>query len=228
MKIHNLHAWDLTPTEAVALQRKLADRIDTRTPLTRCELVAGADISYERFSDVFYAGVVVVRVADGEVIERRSAVKRNPFPYIPGLLSFREAPALLEAFAQIESEPDAIMFDGQGYAHPRRFGLTCHVGLFLEKPCLGCAKSLLTGTFKEPRPRAGSLSPLIDKGEVIGNVVRTKNKVKPVYVSVGHRIDLPSAVRVALQTTRGYRIPEPTRQAHLYVNRLRAAKEGAL
>jgi deoxyribonuclease V len=224
MKIHNLHSWDLTPADAVELQQQLADRIDLRTPLTRCELVAGADIAYERFSDIYYAGVVVVRVADGEVIERRHAVCRNPFPYIPGLLSFREAPALLEAFAQIESDPDAIMFDGQGYAHPRRFGLTCHVGLFLEKPCLGCAKSLLIGKFKEPGQRAGSLSPLIDGDEVIGNVVRTRDRVKPVYVSVGHRIDLPSAVRVALQTTRGFRIPEPTRQAHLYVNRLRAAK----
>src|SRR5215469_9265721 len=118
MKIHNLHSWDLTPADAVELQSQLANRIDVRTPLTRCELVAGADIAYERFSDVYYAGVVVVRVADGEVIERRCAVRRNPFPYIPALLSFREAPALLDAFAQFESEPDAIMFDGQGYAHP--------------------------------------------------------------------------------------------------------------
>jgi deoxyribonuclease V len=127
----------------------------------------------------------------------------------------------------VESEPDAIMFDGQGYAHPRRFGLTCHVGLFLERPCLGCAKSVLVGTYKEPGVRAGALSPLVHKGEVIGSVVRTRQRVKPVDVSVGHRIDLPSAVRVVLQTTRGYRIPEPTRQAHLYVNSLRAAaKEG--
>jgi deoxyribonuclease V len=126
--------------------------------------------------------------------------------------------------AQIESDPDAIMFDGQGYAHPRRFGLTCHVGLFLEKPCLGCAKSLLIGKFKEPGQRAGSLSPLTDRDEVIGSVLRTRDKVKPVYVSVGHRIDLPSAVRVTLQTTRGFRIPEPTRQADQYVNRLRAAR----
>lgn len=228
MKIHSLHPWDLTPADAVALQRQLAGRIDVRVPLTRCDLVAGADISYERSSDVYYAGVVVVRVADGEVIERRSAVKRNPFPYVPGLLSFREAPALLEAFAQIESDPDAIMFDGQGYAHPRRFGVACHVGLLLEKPCFGCAKSLLTGTFKEPKLRAGSLSPLVDNGEVIGSVVRTRDNVKAVYISVGHRIDLPSAIRVALETTRGFRIPEPTRQAHLYVNRLRAANEGAV
>lgn len=223
MKIKNLHSWDLTPTEAVALQRELASQIDCRTPLTRCELVAGCDISYERFSDVFYAGVVVVRVSDGEVIEYRSAVRRNPFPYIPGLLSFRESPALLDALAQVESEPDAIMFDGHGYAHPRRFGFTCHIGLFVDRPCIGCGKSVLVGTFKEPGLRAGSISPMKDKGEVIGSAVRTKNKVKPVYISVGHKIDLPSAVRVALQTTRGYRVPEPTRQAHLYVNRLRAA-----
>jgi deoxyribonuclease V len=187
------------------------------------ELVAGADIAYDRSSDVYYAGVVVLRVSDGVVIERRSAVRRNPFPYIPGLLSFREAPALLEAFAQVEAEPDAVMFDAQGYAHPRRFGLACHLGLWLECPCIGCAKSWLLGTYKEPGQKEGSLAPLIDQGEVIGNVVRTRDDVKPVYVSVGHKIDLPSAVRVALETCRGFRIPEPTRQADLFVNQLRRA-----
>jgi deoxyribonuclease V len=222
LKIHNLHSWDLNPTEAIDLQRQLAERVDLRSPLVRCELVAGADIAYERDSDVYYAGVVVVRVADGEVVESRSAVRKSPFPYIPGLLSFREAPALLEAFAGIESEPDAVMFDGQGFAHPRRMGLACHVGLWLDRPCLGCAKSLLLGKFREPVKRAGSLSPLTDGGEVIGKVVRTRDGVRPVYVSAGHRIDLASAVRVTLQTCRGFRIPEPTRQAHLFVNRLRS------
>jgi deoxyribonuclease V len=223
VKIHELHPWDLTPTEAIAVQRELAGKVESRTPLTTCELVAGADISYERFSNVFYAGVVVVRVDDGSVVEKRSAVRKHPFPYIPGLLSFRESPALLDAFAQVQAEPDAVMLDGQGYAHPRRFGLACHIGLCLDRPCIGCAKSVLVGTYREPRARAGSLSPLMDRDEIVGQAVRTKTGVKPVYVTVGHRIDLASAVRVVLQTCRGYRIPEPTRQAHLFVNQLRAA-----
>lgn len=221
MKIHDLHSWDLLPTEAVSLQRSLTDKVDARTPLGDFELLAGADVSYARFSNVFYAGVVVVRVADGAVVERQSAVRRTPFPYVPGLLSFREAPALLEALSKIRTEPDAILFDGQGFAHPRRFGLACHVGLWLDRPTLGCAKSLLIGAYREPGKKAGSITPLKDDKDIIGSVVRTKHGIKPVYVSVGHRIDLPSAVRVVLASCRGYRIPEPTRQAHLYVNALR-------
>src|SRR5262245_29213788 len=149
MKIHALHPWDVSPAEAAALQRELAARVDTRTPLTKCELIAGADASYDRGSPRHYAAVVVWRAADGQVVEVREAVSDVSFPYVPGLLSFREAPVLLEAFARVESEPDVVMCDGQGIAHPRRLGLACHVGLFLDVPCLGCAKSRLTGKFKE-------------------------------------------------------------------------------
>jgi deoxyribonuclease V len=221
MKIHSLHAWDLSGKEAVALQRELARRIDTSLPLGRCELVAGADVSYGRFSNIFYAGVVVVRVKDGEVVEKQGAVRESNFPYIPGLLSFREAPVLLEAFAKVQSEPDAVMLDGQGIAHPRRLGIAAHVGLFLDRPTLGCAKSRLTGRFTEPAPEAGATAPLLDGKEVIGEVVRTKDRVQPVFVSPGHRIDLASSVRVVLATCRGYRLPEPTRLAHQHVNDLR-------
>jgi deoxyribonuclease V len=223
VQIQQLHGWDLSNTEAIALQKKLAERVDVRAPLTNFELVAGADISYERFSDVFYAGVVVIRVADGTIVEKQSAVRRSPFPYIPGLLSFREAPALLEAFAKVESKPDVIMLDGQGLAHPRRFGLACHVGLWLERPSVGCAKTVLIGTFKDLGDQPGSLAPLCHREEVLGSAVRTKKRTKPVLVSAGHQIDLPSSVRVVLGTCKGYRIPEPTRQAHLFVNQLRAA-----
>ncbi len=221
MRIHALHSWDLTSSDAVALQRQLAGRVDTRTPLTRCELVAGADVSYGRFSDLIFAGVVVIKSPELVIVEKKGAVRETPFPYVPGLLSFREAPALLEAFAKLESEPDAVMFDGQGVAHPRRLGIASHVGLWLERPSLGCAKSVLTGKARELGHRAGSVAPLVDKGDVVGEAVRTKDGVQPVYVSAGHRIDLPSAVRVVLQTCKGYRLPEPTRQAHLYVNELR-------
>jgi deoxyribonuclease V len=221
VQIHPLHSWNLTATEAAALQSELASRVDVRTPLTRCELIAGADVSYNRFSTTFFASVVVLRFDDCSVVETQGAVSEVTFPYVPGLLSFREAPVLLEAFAKVQAEPDVIMLDGQGIAHPRRLGLASHIGLWLDRPCVGCAKSRLTGHFKEPGKKAGSLAPLIAGGEVVGDVVRTKDGVQPVFVSPGHRIDLPSAVRLVLATCRGYRIPEPTRQAHLHVNALR-------
>jgi deoxyribonuclease V len=154
-------------------------------------------------------------------VERQGAVTETHFPYRPGLLSFREAPALLEAFAKVGSEPDAMMLDGQGIAHPRRLGLASHMGLWLQRPCLGCAKSCLTGKYKELGRAAGSVAPLTDRGEVIGSVVRTKDNVQTVFVSAGHRIDLAGAVRLVLTACKGYRIPEPTRQAHLFVNELR-------
>lgn len=221
MEVHRLHDWNLTPTEAVALQRELSGKVDTRTPLVRCDLVAGADASYNRFSPVFYAVVVVLRTSDWTIVEKQEVVRESPFPYVPGLLSFREAPALLDAFAKLETKPDAVMIDGQGIAHPRRIGIASHVGLFLDVPTVGCAKSRLTGIYKEPRRPRGSLAPLRDKGDVIGSIVRTRDGVKPVFVSVGHKIDQASAVRLVLQCAQGYRIPEPTRQAHLHVNDLR-------
>jgi deoxyribonuclease V len=221
MKIHPLHRWDLTPDEAVNLQRELAGRVVITTPLPSCNLIAGSDVSYDRGSDRFYAGVVVLRTEDCTVVERRGAVLRSTFPYIPGLLSFREAPALLEAFARVESSPDAVVLDGQGIAHQRRLGLASHVGLWLEVPCLGCAKSKLIGRFDEPARAAGSRSPLLRGKEVVGSVVRTRTGVSPVFVSPGHRIDLESAVRWVLACCRSHRIPEPTRLAHEYVNELR-------
>src|SRR5437660_532017 len=221
MKIRHLTSWNLTPKEAVALQRELAAQVEARTPLTECRLIAGADISYSRFSDILYAGIVVLRLEDLTIVEKQGVVTKAAFPYVPGLLSFRETPALLDAFASLESEPDVIMLDGHGYSHPRRFGYACHVGLELDRPTLGCAKSVLVGACKEPKVKAGSVSPLKDGDELIGQAVRTKNGVKPVYVSVGHKINLRSAVEIVLATCKGYRVPEPTRQAHIFVNSLR-------
>jgi deoxyribonuclease V len=222
MRMRPLHSWDLSPKAAVALQRELAGRVEKGPPLGDVELVAGADISYNRFSPTIYAGVVVVRLKDGEVIERSGVITKTAFPYVPGLLSFREAPAALQAFAKLKHRPDAVLLDGQGFAHPRRIGLASHIGLWLNLPCVGCAKSMLIGEFKAPKRTAGAWSDLIDKGEVIGRVVRTKTGVNPLFVSVGHKIDLDSAVRLTLAACRGYRLPEPTRRAHLYVNELRA------
>jgi deoxyribonuclease V len=223
MRIRSLHSWNLKPKAAVALQRQLADRVETGPALEEVELVAGADISYNRFSPTIYAGVVVVRLNDGEVIERSGVVTDTAFPYVPGLLSFREGPAVLKAFGKLKHKPDAVLLDGQGYAHPRRVGLASHVGLWLNLPCVGCAKSRLIGEFKPPKREAGSSCDLIDKEEVIGKVVRTKTGVNPLFVSIGHKIDLDSAVRLTLTACRGYRLPEPTRLAHLFVNELRSA-----
>ena len=221
MRIEPLHGWDLTPKEAVALQRELAGRIETRTPLTSYALIAGADVSYNRFSPVIYAAVVVLRASDWSIVETQTVIGETRFPYVPGLLSFRETPILLQAFARLQARPDVIMCDGHGYAHPRRFGYACHVGLWLNIPTLGCAKSVLVGTYREPGRKRGCVAPLRHQDEVVGMAVRTRDGTQPVYASVGNHIDLPSAARVILDSARGYRIPEPTRQAHLHVNVLR-------
>ncbi len=221
MDIPPLHSWNLTPTAAVALQRQLATKIDIKTPLDRCELIAGADVSYNRFSPICYAAVVVLRADDMSMVESQHVVARSTFPYIPGLLSFREIPIVLQAFAKLRHRPDVVMCDGQGFAHPRRLGLACHLGLWLDLPTIGCAKSRLIGTHREPGQKSGSRTPLRDGNDVIGSVVRTKLNVKPLYVSAGHLIDLASAVRLVLKSCRGYRLPEPTRQAHLRVNEVR-------
>jgi deoxyribonuclease V len=226
MHIEQLHSWDISAAAAVKLQKELAQRVDTLAPLGEYRRVAGADVSYNRFSDIMYAAVVVLRADDAAVIEVQYAVRETQFPYVPGLLSFREAPALLEAFGRVQNQPDVVLFDGQGIAHPRRIGIAAHLGLFLETPTVGCGKSLLCGEFKEPGPQAGDLSPLKSRtGDIIGQVVRTKDHVKPIFVSPGHRIDLGSAVRVALEMCRGYRLPEPTRLAHQYVNEARRRGE---
>lgn len=221
MKVRCPNRWDLTLAEAIALQRELAARVDTGPALADWETVAGADVSHAWRGNHFYAGVVVLRRRDGAVVERRGAECDSTFPYHSGLLSFREAPALLEAFAKVKTQPDVVLIDGQGYAHPRRCGLASHVGLCLGSPTVGCAKTRLTGAYTEPKPDAGAESPLLSGEEVIGSVLRTKWNVRPLFVSVGNRIDLASAVRVVLDCCRGYRVPEPLRQAHEYVNALR-------
>src|SRR5437764_1407107 len=171
MKIRRLHSWDLSASEAIALQNELAQQVNVSVPLGRCELIAGADVSYNRFSDVIYAGVVVWRAADNSVVETQSAVTETHFPYVPGLLSFREAPALIEAFIKVKSQPDVVMLDGQGIAHPRRLGIASHVGLWLGVPTVGCAKSRLYGKFDPPAPEAGSTNPLVAGKAVVGEVV---------------------------------------------------------
>jgi deoxyribonuclease V len=223
-----LHSWNVSPAEARAIQLQFRERLVLDAPPAFAPgTVAGADISMARGSDRGYAGVVVLDAASLEVREEASAAADLPFPYVPGLLSFRELPPLVGAWERLERKPDVLIFDGQGTAHPRRFGLACHGGLLFDVPSIGCAKSLLVGNHGPLGEKRGSVAELVHRGEVVGMAVRTRSGVKPVYVSPGHRMDLETAVRIVLQVSPRYREPETTRHAHRLVNRLRREEEGA-
>ncbi|MBU1821357.1 MAG: deoxyribonuclease V [Bacteroidetes bacterium] len=216
-----LHPWTMLPSEAVALQQELRGQLRIEPLAGTPQTIAGCDISFNKYEETVYAGIVVLRLDTLQVIEEAGVVTTAKFPYIPGLLTFREGPALLEAWQKLSIEPDVVMVDGHGIAHPRRMGIAAHLGLWLNRPTFGCGKSVLAGTFNVPAPERGNWSPMIYKGETVGAAVRTKNKVNPVYISPGHLIDLSTAIGLTLHCYRGYRLPEPTRQAHLYVNTLR-------
>ncbi len=215
------HPWDLDPAQARTLQAELAPQVDSTSPLPRWKTLAAADVSFDRGGDTLFAAVVVVEAETFSIVEHVSLAAPATFPYVPGLLSFREAPALLKAFDLLKNRPDVVICDGQGQAHPRRFGIACHLGLILDLPTVGCGKSRLCGKFVEPGPDRGDQSPLVDKGEVIGTVLRSRRGVKPLFVSVGHRCNLESAVELVLSLTPRYRVPIPTRLAHDEVNRVR-------
>jgi len=219
--LSQLHPWNVSPAEAIKIQQELRSNIITQKFDKPIQYVAGADISFDKGSDIIYAAVVVLKYPELTEVDRGLTVTRITFPYIPGLLSFRESPAVLEAWEYLHIRPDVLLIDGHGYAHPRRFGLACHLGLLLDVPTIGCAKTVLVGKFEEPNREAGSFRPLMDRDEVVGAALRTSEGVTPVYVTVGHLVDLESAIKVVLKCCRGYRIPEPTRQAHLLVNALR-------
>lgn len=220
--------WNLTPRQAMRLQERLREQAVLEDRVGRVQFVAGGDIAFDPETDTAFAGVVVYRLPGLEEIERRSACRRLRFPYVPGLLSFRESPVLLAAFRLLESEPDVILVDGHGLAHPRRFGIACHLGVLLDKPTIGCAKSLLVGEHPEPGIRAGSTAPLTLDGERVGIVLRTRDGVKPIYVTQGHRVSLATAVEIVKACLDGFRIPKPTREADHYVRRLRQAYQLSL
>jgi deoxyribonuclease V len=222
-----LHNWEMTPREAVELQKTLRERVRLQPLTKKIRTIAGADISFNKFEPTVYAGIVVLKLPTLEVVEEVGVVSETKFPYVPGLLSFRESPSVLEAWAKLKTEPDAVMFDGQGIAHPRRVGIASHVGLLINRPTLGCAKSVLVGKYEEPEKERGSWTELIDKGEIVGAAVRTKTNVQPIYVSPGHLIDLEGAINLTLASDGGYRQPEPTRRAHLLVNALRRGERPA-
>jgi len=232
--MRDLHDWDLSYAQARQVQVELAGRVEF-VPLTEePKLVAGLDCAFSKDGKRIFAAAVVLRVSglrinpgggperfEFEHVETVTAEQETRFPYIPGLLSFREAPVCLEAVAKLGRQPDLFMIDGQGVAHPRRLGLASHLGLFLDRPAIGCAKSRLIGQYEEPGGERGAYSLLRDGEEVIGAVVRTRDLVKPVFVSVGHKCTLEDAIRVTLACAARYRIPEPTRLAHQAVSRLR-------
>ncbi|MDQ7054638.1 MAG: deoxyribonuclease V [candidate division KSB1 bacterium] len=225
MIIHPLHAWDLTPQEAIRLQQELRQQVIIRPLRHSVRLIAGADVAYRRESRTAFAGVVVMKLDDLQVVETVTVEAEVHFPYIPGLLTCREGPALLAAFEKLHTVPDAVIFDGQGIAHPRGMGIASHMGLWLRLPTAGCAKNRLVGEYEPVGKVKGASSPLRYHGEVIGAVVRTRSGVKPVFVSPGHWISVEDSVRLVLQATDRFRLPEPVRQAHLLVNEARRKQE---
>ncbi len=218
MKVQELHSWQLSPTQAQKLQLELANRVSRENETNEPRLIAGVDISKPNSAGIGRAATVVLSYPGLQLMEVAVAEDKLPFPYIPGLLSFRESPLVLAACQKLSQTPDLILVDGQGIAHPRRFGIASHLGLILDTPTIGCAKSRLCGTHAEPGPERGAHTWLFDESEVMGAVLRTVTGVKPLYISAGHKISLEQAIYWTLECGRGYRLPEPTRQAHIAAN----------
>jgi deoxyribonuclease V len=251
MQIKKLHSWNLSYSQAMALQKQLAEKVQLIQLKNQLKTIAGMDCALSNDGQKIIAAVVVLRTKTAEqslwgpapapafrqegaggfeIIETTDAIQKINFPYIPGLLSFRESPACLAAVEKLKTQPDVFIIDGQGIAHPRRLGLASHLGLFFDKPTIGCAKSRLTGYFENPPPEKGAYTLLKDKtnderrttsDEIIGAVVRTRTNVKPVFVSVGNKCLLKDAIKITLDCATGYRLPEPTRLAHQTVSKLK-------
>ncbi|MBN3950298.1 MAG: deoxyribonuclease V [Nostoc sp. NMS7] len=214
MKIYRDHAWPSTLEEAIVIQEKLGDQVITEDQFQEpIQYVAGVDMGFEADGTISRAAVAVLSFPDLQVVETSLAHRPTTFPYIPGFLSFREIPAVLDALEKIKTIPDIILCDGQGIAHPRRLGIATHLGLLIDMPTIGVAKSLLVGKHGELPETKGSQQPLIYKGETIGAVLRSRTGVKPLYISSGHRISLPTAIDYVLRCTTKYRLPETTRIA---------------
>lgn len=213
--------FNVSPREAIGIQNKLKGRIIKQDVFKEIKTIAGADISLSKFDHFGFAGIIVYKYPELIEIERTWIKSRINFPYVPGLLSFRETPLLIKAFKRLRIKPDILILDGQGIAHPRRFGIASHLGLILDIPTIGCAKSKLIGSFKEPPLKAGNFSYLYDEADIIGAVVRTKLNVKPIFVSIGHKISLDSAIQIMLNCRSGFRIPKPTREADIFVGQIK-------
>ncbi|QFU17291.1 deoxyribonuclease V [Microvirga thermotolerans] len=214
MDIRRRHSWNLPPAQAVALQKDLRSEIVSDRPiaLDAVRLVAGVDVSVK--NEQSRAAVVVVTFPDFRPVETVVAQRPTPFPYIPGLLSFREGPVLEEAFEKLRNEPDVFLFDGMGIAHPRRIGIASHMGLWLERPTVGCGKTLLCGRYRDLAEEKGAAAPLVDRGETIGVALRTRTAKNPVFISPGHLADIETSAALVLACSQKYRLPEPIRLAH--------------
>jgi deoxyribonuclease V len=219
LKYLNLHSWEVNPREAIQLQKELKKKISLKKSFNKVKIVAGADVSY--YKNNMIAGIVILKFPQLEIIEKKSSLSPVNFPYIPGFLTFREGPSLLEALKKIKIEPDVILFDGQGIAHPRRMGIATHLGLFLDKPTIGCAKSRLSGKYTSVGEEKGDYTLLKEGEEILGAVLRTRRKVKPIFVSPGHKIDLSNSIEIVLKCIVKYRLPLPVREAHIFVNQIR-------
>jgi deoxyribonuclease V len=213
MKIKRQHHWPTTVEEAIAIQNQLQSEVITEDQLPEVRYVAGVDMGFEEDYAISRTAVVVLSFPELQLVEQAIARRPTTFPYIPGFLSFREVPAVMDALEKVSTTPDLILCDGQGIAHPRRFGLACHLGVLIDIPTIGVAKSLLIGKHDELPPEKGSWQPLRYKGETVGVVLRSRTGVKPLYVSSGHRISLPTAIDYVLRCTPKYRLPETTRLA---------------
>jgi deoxyribonuclease V len=220
------HPWDMPEAGAIELQRRLAPLVAAAPPiaLDDVHVVAGVDVSYDDAAGEAYAAVVVYTYPEMELLTQTALTRRIPFPYVPGLLSFREAPAAVEALASLSTRPDLLLCDGQGIAHPRRFGLACHVGALTGLPSIGCAKSRLVGAYDEPGREVGDHTPLRARGEVVGAVLRTRSIARPLFISPGYRVTLGQALEVTLRCLRGRRLPEPTRAADRLAGETRRAR----
>lgn len=210
-----VYSHPINTSQAIEIQNNLSARVLTDDALTDVTYIAGVDLSVGRTRKTATASVVLLKYPDLDIMDIQTASGQLDFPYIPGLLSFRELPLTLAACEKLSITPDLLIVDGQGIAHPRRFGLASHLGIVVDIPTIGCAKSRLCGNYTEPENEPGDCSNLVDKDEIIGAVLRTKHGVKPVYISIGHKISLDTAIRWILNCCRGYRLPQPTRLAHL-------------
>lgn len=209
-----LHSWKLNIQQAIEIQNQLRSELLLKNTFSKLETIGGADVFYPKEKEILYGAIAVFSYPDLRLIDWATARGRVSFPYIPGLLAFREGPILLKVFERLRIKPDLMIFEGHGIAHPRGLGLASHLGLWLDLPSIGCAKSPLVREFKPPALFRGSVEWVLIGDKKVGAILRTKDKVKPVFVSPGHRIDLKTSIEVILNACRGYRMPEPLRKAH--------------
>jgi deoxyribonuclease V len=227
IQLKNEHPWDIAPYEAQQLQKDLQAHVHEVEGPAELRTIAGVEIGHSRFSDVLTVAVAVVSYPEMTLIEEVCVEYQTKFPYIPGLLSFREAPAILKALERLKTQPDLLMIDGPGIAHPHGLGIASHLGVLLDLPTIGCSRSSLVGSYVEPEVSAGSQTSLVWQGEIIGTVYRSKNRVAPLFVSVGHKITRARANELVIECCQGYRLPEPTRHAYAALTSARASAKGA-